>query len=103
DQLFLTYLRGPKYERRFLNLYNSTVIFDEIQMYDPAIFGVFLHYLQYGVPNLKQHVLVMSATIPNYFIDLITERCPNITLLNDTVENSNEYPIKVKTRYIGLN
>ena len=72
DQLLLTSLNWGRWEPRTANIASSAVVMDEIHASQPFTFGLILEsirsFKRFGVP-----LCIMSATMPGYMIDRLTE------------------------------
>ena len=82
DQLLFAGFNTGKWSVVEANATNSTIIIDEIHAYDPWTLGLLLetirHYSRFGA-----RFMLMSATLPAYILDLLTQALPGATIVRD--------------------
>ncbi len=99
DQLLASGFNNGKWALIEANVANSVIIIDEIHSYDPWTLGLIIesikHFTKFGT-----RFILMSATLPEYLINLFSKTLPNAIIIRDeTLLNSsrNRYQIFDKT------
>ena len=99
DQLLASGFNNGKWALIEANAANSVIIIDEIHSYDPWTLGLIIesikHFTKFGT-----RFMLMSATLPEYLINLFSKILPNVIIIRDeTLLNSsrNRYQIFDKT------
>lgn len=99
DQLLASGFNNGKWALIEANAANSVIIIDEIHSYDPWTLGLIIesikHFTKFG-----SRFMLMSATLPEYLINLFSKTLPNAIIIRDeTLLNSsrNRYQIFDKT------
>ncbi len=72
-QLLRFVLFGKGWESLLLELVDSTIVFDEIHAYEPFILGLLLGLMMI-LRKYRARILIMTATIPTFIIQLIKEK-----------------------------
>ncbi|MGB8215738.1 MAG: CRISPR-associated helicase Cas3' [Candidatus Methanoperedens sp.] len=99
DQLLSSGFNTGKWTLIEANAANSVIIIDEIHSYDSWTLGLIIesikHFSKFGTS-----FMLMSATLPEYLINLFSKTLPNVSIIRDeTLLNScrNRYKILDKT------
>ncbi|AEG14217.1 CRISPR-associated helicase Cas3 [Desulfofundulus kuznetsovii DSM 6115] len=83
DQVAPAVLKYPGYERLYTVLMDSCLVVDEVQAYDPRAAAVVTKLLE-DVHNLQGRVLLMTATLPPFIQEEISQR---LRLSSDRILN----------------
>ncbi len=76
----LKHFYGVKgFEMGITELAGSCLIFDEIHAYDPITFAQILTILQYISRHLKVRILIMTATLPTFLLNLLRKAMGRIS------------------------
>ncbi|WP_027357653.1 CRISPR-associated helicase/endonuclease Cas3 [Desulfofundulus thermocisternus] len=73
DQIAPAVLKYPGYERLYAVLMDSCLVVDEVQAYDPKAAAIITRLLE-DIHNLKGRVLLMTATLPSFVQEEISQR-----------------------------
>lgn len=73
DQLFSFVFRYRGFEQKLATLSYAKVIVDEVQMYSPELMAYLVLGLHY-ITHLGGKFAILTATLPNFFIDLLREK-----------------------------
>lgn len=80
-QLLRYSMCGKGWEMGLLDLQHSSVIFDEFHTYDPKLAGLLLATARWLIRDLQANVAFISATIPSFLRELITQHLPEMGAL----------------------
>lgn len=72
-QILKPFFGSKNFEMNFCEFYNSLLIIDEIHSYEPNITGMIIGILQKLISTYEAKVLIMSATVPSFLIQLLTQ------------------------------
>lgn len=95
DQLLASGFNNGKWALIEANAANSVIIIDEIHSYDPWTLGLIIesikHFTKFGT-----RFMLMSATLPDYLINLLSKTLPNVIKIRDeTLLNSSRNRYKI--------
>jgi len=82
DQLLFAGFNTGKWPVVEANAANSTIVIDEIHAYDPWTLGLLLKSIQH-FSRLGARFMLMSATLPAYVLDLLTQALPGARVVRD--------------------
>ncbi len=100
DQLLLAGFNTGKWCLIEANTANSVVIIDEIHSYDTWTLGLIVESIKH-FSKLGTRFMLMSATMPNYLIELFSDIIPNIKIVRDeTLSNVSRNHYKTFDKYI---
>lgn len=93
-QLLRGALAGPVHSGILLDAANSVFVFDELHAYEPARLGFILSMMEF-VRHIGGNVCVLSATMPDVLITLITEALPGRDMID---AHGHGYPARHRVR-----
>ncbi len=99
DQLLASGFNTGKWTLIEANAANSVIIIDEIHSYDSWTLGLIIESIKH-FSKLGTRFMLMSATLPEYLINLFSKVLPNVSIIRDeSLLNScrNRYQIFDKT------
>ena len=73
------------FERGFVELAGSYLIFDELHVYDPELYRRIIFFLEWLVKRLDVKVFIMSATIPTFVRDHIRDVLGDMEMISPSV------------------
>jgi CRISPR-associated endonuclease/helicase Cas3 len=82
DQLLTAGFNSGKWTLIEANAANSVVIIDEIHSYEPWTLGLIIESLKH-FSKMGTRFMLMSATLPNYLIDLFEHALPDAKIIRD--------------------
>jgi CRISPR-associated endonuclease/helicase Cas3 len=82
DQLLAAGFNTGKWTLIEANTANSVVIIDEIHSYDPWTLGLIVESLKH-FSKLGTRFMLMSATLPQYLLDLFSKTLPGVKIIRD--------------------
>jgi len=82
DQLLSAGFNTGKWTLIEANAANSVIIIDEIHSYDPWTLGLILESLKH-FSKLGTRFMLMSATLPQYLLDLFCKTLPGVKIVRD--------------------
>lgn len=100
DQLLATGFNTGKWTLIEANAANSVIIIDEIHSYDSWTLGLIMESLKH-FSNLGARFMLMSATLPEYLINLFSDALPDVNVIRDkTLLKSYRNRYKTFEKYI---
>ncbi|MEM4757871.1 MAG: CRISPR-associated helicase Cas3' [Nanopusillaceae archaeon] len=94
DQFFTAGLKYPGYEKIYSTLAYSYIVLDEIQLYDPRIAAIIIKTLE-EITKLGAKFCIMSATLPDFYKNIIKERGINFEELEYIPQNLKKHKIQL--------
>lgn len=94
DQLFTAVFKYRGYEKIYASLAYSRIIIDEVQSYDPDMVAIILKGLE-DTFKLGGKFCVVTATLPEIYLNYIKENIPSIKILPQRVGNHKKHKIKL--------
>ena len=82
DQLLASGFNNGKWALIEANAANSVIIIDEIHSYDPWTLGLIIESIKHFT-KLGTRFMLMSATLPDYLINLLSKNLPNVIKIRD--------------------
>lgn len=82
DQLLFAGFNTGRWQIVEANAANSTIVIDEIHAYDPWTLGLLIESIRH-YSRLGARFMLMSATLPTYVLDLLTQALPDATVVRD--------------------
>ncbi len=82
DQLLFAGFNTGKWVVVEANAANSVIVVDEIHAYDPWTLGLLLETIRH-FSGLGARFMLMSATLPAYVLDLLTQALPDVVIVRD--------------------
>lgn len=82
DQLLASGFNNGKWALIEANAANSVIIIDEIHSYDPWTLGLIIESIKHFT-KLGTRFMLMSATLPDYLINLLSKTLPNVVKIRD--------------------
>ncbi|MGD0079681.1 MAG: CRISPR-associated helicase Cas3' [Methanoregula sp.] len=82
DQLLAAGFNTGKWTLIEANAANGVVIIDEIHSYDPWTLGLIIESLKH-FSKLGTRFMLMSATLPQYLLDLFSKTLPDVKIIRD--------------------
>lgn len=102
DQFFTAGLKYPGYEKIYSTLAYSYVVLDEIQLYDPRIAAIIVKTLE-EITKLGAKFCIMSATLPDFYKNIMKERGINFEELEYIPSNLKKHKIQLIKKGILIN
>lgn len=100
DQLLATGFNTGKWTLIEANAANSVIIIDEIHSYDSWTLGLIMESLKH-FSDLGARFMLMSATLPEYLINLFSDALPDVKVIRDkTLLKSSRNRYKTFDKYI---
>jgi len=97
-QIIKYFYKVKGYEMGLTEMVNSIIILDEIHAYDPRTTALILSVLKYLKSNLNVSIMIMSATLPTFILNLFqkTLNIPHIiSLENKELDSFTRHKINI--------